>query len=257
VADRLVSARWKIWNAHQHLNALDSAVERFLKSRFYTVVMAKQDRKGRLPVAFGDVADPPPEIGLLIGDCAHNLRAALDYIAWAICKPRNEAEENNVQFPIASSRTKLKGMRWRLPQRPRGAWTVVESVQPYHRRKWPESICLKQLQAIDNRDKHRILNAAAVSLEGSRLDVRITGNTSVSRIVPYRGRVKAGAVIARLEMGYSEVGAKVTVNPVLSLLEVFDDAAPKEVRGLPIRKTLGSIGDFIENEVLPRFERFV
>jgi hypothetical protein len=247
---------WRLWNAEQHLHAFSRLTQEFLKSDFYEVG-GKEEKKGRLVIRFTRVDPFPSECQLLIGDCAHNLRAALDHIAWLVCNPQTEREEKAVQFPLRSTGKKFREARWHLPGLPRGALTVFESLQPYHRRKWPETAVLGQLQEISNWDKHRMLLASAIDRSNTRLPITVRGPTTLRREVRYRGPVELGAVIARLEMGPSRVGAQVDVDGKFSALEVFDKGCPKEIAGQPIAQTLGDIGGFIAREIAPRFERFV
>ncbi|MET0602555.1 MAG: hypothetical protein ABW167_11230 [Baekduia sp.] len=134
---------------------------------------------------------------------------------------------------------------------------MIEELQPYHRRKWPQTQTLWDLHQLSNWDKHRMLLASAAALEGSQLNVVVSGPTTVRSERRFRGRAKPGAIVARFEMGYSEPGAKVHVNPHLAFLDVFDQRSPETLGGRPIRTTLANIGNFIDTEVVPRFERFV
>ena len=252
----LDSVRWKLWRAQQHVAAVHDTAHAFLKSDFYTFG-TEQDRKGRLVLKVVEAQPMPPVLSVLIGDAAHNLRSALDHLMFLLARPRTEAQQRYVQFPLVDRRRKFAGTKGNMPGVARGVRTAVEQLQPYHRRKWPETALLGHIAVIDNWDKHRTLTTTATALEGSRLNLMISGNTSLQRQESFRGRVKPGAIVARFEMGYSEVGAEVQVNPELTLMPVFGDGMPKQIRGLPVISTLGNAGMFIENEVVPRFERFL
>lgn len=256
MAAPLDSVRWKLWRAQQHVEAVHDTAHEFLQSDFYAFGM-EQDRKGRLVLKIVEAQPMPPVLSVLIGDAAHNLRSALDHLMFLLARPRTEAQERYVQFPLMDRRRKFAGTKGNMPGVARGVWTAVERLQPYHRRKWPDTALLGHISVIDNWDKHRTLTTTAAALEGSRLNLTINGSTSLRRRESFRGRIEPGAIVARLEMGYSEVGAKVEVNSELTLMPVFGDRMPKQIRGLPVISTLGNAGMFIENEVLPRFERFL
>lgn len=78
-----------------------------------------------------------------------------------------------------------------------------------------------------------------------------------TRQIAFRGRLKPGAVLGRIAIVGHEHGDEVAVNPNLTPIPVFDDGMPKEIRGLPVLETLEFAGNFILNEVLPMFRKFV
>lgn len=257
MTDELDPIRWKIGWARNQLQAFHNIAQPWIAQPDFWTRKAYQDRKGRLVLGVKEVKPFPNEMLLLAGDCAHNLRSALNHLAFLICKPKTEAQEGAVEFPITSSSGKFRGTRWKMPNAPRGYRTAVERLQPYHRRVHPEAMVLWHLQEINNWDKHRRLLAAAASLQWSNINVRFRGSTSIENVVQFRGMFKPGAILARIEMGYSEVGAEVGVDPELALTPVFDDGMPKRVKRRPILGTLSSVADHIEGTVLPALERFV
>jgi len=200
----------------------------------------------------------PPMLSFMLGDCAHNLRSALDHLAFLICRPRTEREEASVEFPITSSYARFRSTRYKMPHAPRGYRTAVERLQPYHRRTNPESVALWHLQEINNWDKHRLLLTTAASLVDSNIEVTILrGSTSVVRIEKFRGLLKPGTVLSRVQVGESEAGAQVYVKPQLTVAPVFDDRMPKKIRGLSAPDSLARAAIFIEFTVLPALEPFV
>ena len=61
----------------------DGAIERFVQSDFYKT-FPELDYKRRLVARLKNVNQPPPELSVLIGDTVHNLRSALDLLAYAM-----------------------------------------------------------------------------------------------------------------------------------------------------------------------------
>jgi hypothetical protein len=257
VADELEPIRWKIGWARNHLQAFHTLAQQWIAQSDFWTPKSYQDRKGRLVLGVKEVRPFPNEMLLHAGDCAHNLRSALDHLAFLICKPKTEQRERAVEFPITSSYAKFRGTGSKMPNAPRGYRTAVERLQPYHRRVHPEAMALWHLQEINNWDKHRRLLAAAASLQWSNINVRFRGATSIENVVQFQGMFKPGAILARIEMGYSEVGAEVGVDPELALTPVFDDGMPKRVQRLPILGTLRNAADHIETTVLPELSQFV
>jgi hypothetical protein len=251
--DVLAGITWKLWRAHQHLDALHEAVKGFFQTDFYRTVR-EQDRKGRLVERVIEVDPMPPVWGVLVSDLAHQLRSTLDHLLVAVARP-NAGEESKLQFPICSTREAWRNAQWRMPGTTRDIRRAIDEVQPYHRRKWPDTLLLAQLREISNWDKHHTLLASAAFTEVQNLAVSARGGTSVRSTQTFRGRIEPGAVLTRVEVGPSRVGAEVHTKRDIGFLDVFEKGCPREVRGKPIRTTLANIGDFVEGQILPRFER--
>ena len=108
-----------------------------------------------------------PIFGLLVGEAAHELRAALDNIAWQLANLDGPpAFPDKIQFPIMSREPKnfvaspyMSGMR---PQHK----AVLEPLQPYAARKSGQCppgqmTNLEHLAWINNTDKHKLVHATA------------------------------------------------------------------------------------------------
>jgi hypothetical protein len=256
MGDPLNDIRWKLWRARKHHEALGEVVDVFLKSNFYRTA-GKQDRNGRLVERVIEVDPPPPLWGVLVSDCAHQLRSVLDHLLFLLANPATEREETNLQFPICSTRKAWHNAQWRMPGTTRAVRSVIDELQPYHRRKWPETFVLAQLREINNWDKHRALLASTAFGEVRNLTATPSAGTSVRGTESFRGLIKPGALFSRVEMENSSHGDHVYVHRHLAKQAVFAYGTPGEIRGKPIRATLASIGNFIEGEVVPRFERLL
>jgi hypothetical protein len=141
-----------------------------------------------------------------------------------------------------------------MPGVPRKVRAVVERLQPYHRRKWPDTALLGQLKEIDNWDKHRALTTAAAYTEDTTVNVTITGNASVLSQTTFRGWLKTGAVLARLQLtpGTQE-GDKMHMECSFAPIPIFDNGMPKQLRGIAPIATLWAAGQFIDRVVIPLF----
>lgn len=262
MSDRLDDIRVKIGRAQEHLEVLNDTANAFLQSDFYTLAFDADQKRRQIVVKATKVQPMPPVIGVLIGDTAHQLRSILDHLMWLLAKPTSEKAAQLVQFPLVRShRNFVRHTRHMMPGVARGVRTLVERLQPYHRRKWPETGLLGQLQVISNWDKHRTLTTAAASIEGNKVNLRIIGAGIDQRVTSeekFRGILKSDTVLARIDVSSSlPEGTTVHVNPELGLLPVFDEGMPKPIRRSPVINTLGRAGNFISNKVIPMFERFL
>lgn len=107
--------------------------------------------------------NPPvisPDAELTFGDCIHNLRSALDHLAYQLVVLNKRTPGNKTFFPIHDRppRTGVKHL-WRKRPLVRDvsvkAYRLIESVQPYKRGNIGGR--LAELRDLDNIDKHRHL----------------------------------------------------------------------------------------------------
>jgi len=255
-ADTLQQIKWRVWRAREQLETFDSLVESTLKDNFYSVLY-QQNRNKRLTIRIDKVKPFPANCILLIGEISHNLRSALDHIAFSLSCPITESEEKNVKFPICSSPNEFKRRHINaLKGASKKAISCFEKVQPYHRRKWPDTKFLGQLQAINNWDKHRSFSIVGASAATATVDIEITGHTSIVKQKAFRGRIEPNKIIVRLLPGESAVGAKIKCVPNLGIYPIFDNRMPKEIRNTGVRGILSGAGRFIQEELIPIFEPF-
>jgi hypothetical protein len=101
-------------------------------------------------------------MSLTVGDCLHNLRAALDYIVWDLAGTKGTRSH---QFPIVEDSTefwKQAIKRGRLADVDPAAQTDIEKLQPYHGRNGARNHPLWLLNELVNADKHHALVLTAV-----------------------------------------------------------------------------------------------
>ena len=94
--------RAKIKRAESQVIALNDTLQRCFKRYPYSVGIAEFDRKaGRHNLRVkGGPPTFPDEWGVLIGEIAHNLRSALDGLAWQLALLKTTAPYDRTAFPI-------------------------------------------------------------------------------------------------------------------------------------------------------------
>lgn len=172
-----------LW-AERHLNRLKAEVVEFAGEQPFEVVTecdteARKDRfRLRQRIA------PPPHWPMLVGDCAHNIRASLDYLAWNISFRPDE----QTAFPIQEDRITVKGGVRKFGisggAHPR-ALELVEGLQPYHRTDDPTLHPLWILNRLDVIDKHRTLNAVTMAVPMGKISWFVEGR-------PYSASMRTG-----------------------------------------------------------------
>jgi hypothetical protein len=133
-------------------------------------VALREERLGfRLTVT--DFVEPPAgEWGLLVGECIHNLRSALDNLAFALARLHSDPPQKpaRISFPIYLDKSEFaKKASAALDQMPTRAAHLIESLQPFNRdgspsKGTPESDGLLVLQSLNNVDKHRVPSVVLV-----------------------------------------------------------------------------------------------
>jgi hypothetical protein len=109
------------------------------------------------------IREPPPlRWGVMLGDCVHNLRSALDHLIYQLTLLDGGTAEDcaQTQFPIASkSEAQFEQMAdHRIPRLSKMHRGMVKRAQPYHAgdKAWKHPLAI--LADLSNADKHRVLN---------------------------------------------------------------------------------------------------
>jgi len=175
--------RLKVRRAISQIETLRRADTEFRALADYRVIVAEPNSKGT-EYALRAIVNvlPPPELGLYIGEIAHQLRSALDGLVYQLERLRYPAPKAGTrvrtQFPIFERR-RIKGCRERggknLCQSPKlrhfvcnGGPRMIERLypchqaeikrlQPYQRGNKGKRNPLYLLQELNNADKHRLL----------------------------------------------------------------------------------------------------
>jgi hypothetical protein len=164
----LSSINAKIDRGYEHLDALDTEIQTWLRRHPYGL-RTKVEDEGRRHVGFLEIYGEPDSarLGVLIGDCAHNFRAALDHLVVAVVRDNVSAArfaecEGALQYPICTTK-KAWGQaiaQHRLESTSRRVCAKIQRSQPY-RTGDPPAHSLAILSWLDNGDKHRLVHAVA------------------------------------------------------------------------------------------------
>lgn len=200
---------------------------------------------------------PHPDTGVILGDCVHNLRSALDHLAWELVRISERGPGRRTQFPILDSapmqRRCLVKRQVPVTIRPSVREEIrrlVEHVQPYsgtEAGQW-----LWQLNELDVVDKHRHLIVTM-----SAIDTAWTATPDASELPLIK--------LLPAPLAHNEVVATVTYpvsrnepDPHLhfQLGVRFDRSVGARFDRQPLRSVLGNIIWTVEDEVVPLFAPF-
>jgi hypothetical protein len=164
-ADRIRGVRLKIERAKEHIRDLDAAIGDFLRDGAYRLGAkphpVAEIKHTTLYVA--EVKPIPSRLSLLIGDAIHNLRSALDHLAWQLVEAGGGVPDRNTYFPICETSQQYasaigKGEILKIAPEARN---MIQLVQPY--------VTMEQtlwlIHYLDIVDKHRLLLTVASAMD--------------------------------------------------------------------------------------------
>lgn len=159
----------KIQMADAQLEMLDRAWGKYLgaEPRPYSFIIHIQPQTGDHTIYAEVVEPPPPMLSVIVGDVLHNLRSALDHLAWELVKRAGGKPGRHTSFPICDTegwwlkevvhRRRSDDRRSPLAGIPPDSaiWRFIQAVQPYKGAVYANS--LTALRVLSNADKHRQL----------------------------------------------------------------------------------------------------
>ena len=158
-----MSHQLKLDRASHHLACLDAKVREWTEGKPHRYV-TKIDRKSHKKFVNIRLLKPPPdEFRLIIGDCLHNLRSALDSLVYELALAYNdiyplpEDRAKVLEFPIFGNRMlDAKECRNKIGCLHLNAQAAIKGLQPYNRGNEFASDPLWKLHRLSNVDKHRV-----------------------------------------------------------------------------------------------------
>jgi hypothetical protein len=225
--------------------------------------------------AYASIDEQPPRdpISVLIGDVLHNMRSALDHLAYALAdaytNPLTEDISSRSEFPIfgdedrkgrlgrgatlfQSGVAKIQG--WNP-----AAKTAVEGLQPYKRGNDFREDPLWALQELDRISKHRLLHTGVGGFAGTTWhrdgfhNVRCIGP---GLIQSFAGAIETDTPISRI-YGVHPVDPsaemRVEINPAIDIVLGEETS----YAGDPVLRTLSLIQAHIVSTVVPTLTPFL
>lgn len=233
--------RVKLARAGAHLTTFSEACDAYVRASGVGFGYERDPAIGSIKVMLQQDAEPPMLLGAIVGDILHNLRSALDAIAWAACQQDGltAKQKNNVYFPIG-----LDPAGWpslaagKLPGLDGGKLEVFRRLQPWFREETAKAMGisvpfstitsqpLSRLNELARVDRHRVphpvLARAGDTWLGSPDGVEIAAVAGSYRLA------KPGEVV--LEWRVNPPNAVHDVHPDGELILAFSQEAARERR---------------------------
>ena len=217
--------------ALRHIQDLNAACSAFINGdpKPYSIAVEFETDPGCHVARFYELRETDLQLGAAVGDIAHNLRSALDVIAWqlAIQHNRSAAKRNrrHITFPITRDEPTFRkhDLLGFVSDR---ALAVIESLQPYDRPDRAHLEALRNLSSLSNADKHRIATGcfSSVSFAGVGYSAD-PGITHVQGLTVAGMAIESGAPIAHITVsGPPKTKVSVQGEPTLQILFAIDNA---------------------------------
>lgn len=267
----LFGCQLKLDRAYEHTEALYQAVDAFIRRDPYETALEPEIEAGQY-LAVMKVRDAPPLWwSVLIGDIVHNLRSALDHLAYQLVvangkRPQKSAYPIFSEDPFAPDASERALETWQTMTKgihPDDIATIKET-QPYGRRNLGDLHPLLVLNRLSNRDKHRELQLTASVLVGSRFEFTAVQDCELGETkFGHHGAFEHGTVVATCSvLRFTGNNPKVNMQAALAYGVAFAEGSPTGLEQREITKTLmwlaNQVHDIVhEFAVLsPRFESF-
>jgi hypothetical protein len=158
----LADAFLRLDRAGEHLSNLETRIETFRASQKNKVtLLIEADRPG--PGIRDETEEPPRIISVIAGEVVYNLRAALDYLVYALAWLDSCKHQPKTQFPIESSRKVFEGRRDTvLKGVSHEHVAAIQALQPFEGCNW-----IGLLRDASNQDKHWALAVTSAAYSGT------------------------------------------------------------------------------------------
>jgi hypothetical protein len=190
-APELASVRAKIGRAERHLCDIDAALKLLISS----------DPNAKQPVTFDYESDGKeivvklascepldPALPLMIGDCLHNLRSALDHLVYRLALKHGASTKSadKTFFPIYLTKDKFDARVEKLikPFISSIALAEIEKCQPYSAYDVPEEADVWILSQLDIFDKHRLLVVAGQTFAATEFALALPTGEELRQVIP-------------------------------------------------------------------------
>ncbi len=224
----------KIGWAKCHLAALKESVEDTLQTHPYRFVGQMDAKTGEYVLSAHDLPAMDPTWSLRVGDVVHNLRSALDHLAWQLVILDGAKPDEKTLFPVRKSAVSKTGQSAPTQLRPavrnREILDALESVQPYlgpdgQPANYAENP-LWRLHRLDIIDKHRLLLVVRAALNVGGMWWGWWGEDPPPNVFVNTSPLDEGDVVARFDMRGREPPLEWDPHPDISIIlregEVLD-----------------------------------
>lgn len=235
----LYGARLKIERAKKHVRDLDSERSAFLGTAPYVGVPKFNADEDCTVFTLENIPPFPDIVSAILGDAAHNLRTALDYLACELVRDAG-VEPKGVYFPIAESAEKYRSeSAGKTKGMPQAAKDIIDKMHPYR----GGNDGLWGLHRLDIIDKHRLLPAVAMKVGSWQVNL---SPQPTEYNFEFPAPLEKGDIIGWIA-GNREMDKRMSVTADIAFGE------PEVLEGRPMIETLNQLTQLVE-AIISHFE---
>lgn len=246
--------------AAHHLQHFEDEALRWLGSNPYSISRELDAEHDKYLLKVHILKPPPGQLGVIIGDVLHNLRSALDNLAYELAiahtgdpLPNDIAEYS--EFPIFKKPMTDKQREQKIGGTHPDAQTLINMLQPYQQGDKFNRHPLWALRQLSNIDKHRLPHLTLIRPSG--ISVSGAGGPLQDRGFELEwGPMENDAVIARYSR-FDESGAEVNVQFHHSFEVGFGPVPGVPPMGCSAHWFLKWLWEHIAWNVIPSLYRFL
>jgi hypothetical protein len=253
----LVGVRSKLSRAQAHLTDVNARINSLLGPDGYSQEVVDTGFENReLVIRAKAPKTTDSTLSLVIGDCVHNVRSALDHLVLqlAVLNNRRKEAERKTAFPIALDREAFDGAtRGRVaPFVAKEALDAIEELQPYRTLNPEDSLPLGRravlwvLSELDNIDKHRIILVA-------QPQIRVEGFDAVGGAPKVKAHEKWSPLVDGQEVARFEGFLPTKLRLEFATIIHFQDTGLC-CDGMGVQSTLENIVDLVSH-IINEFEK--
>jgi hypothetical protein len=233
--ERLALIRSKVERAKNHILDLEIARDEFIETEPYVIESERDPQTGNYLFRVTKLQLAPPDLGLIAGDAAHNLRSALDHLAYQLVLVNKEIPNRFTGFPIFDDAARyVAGSQGKIKLMSQSAQDAIKATKPYR----GKSNLLWFIHTMDIADKHHTLLVALIHVEKWTVKMPVFGHFNIPESSP---PLKEGDVIFSCEpKAYQNV--KFTFDITLK--------SPEGIAGVPLLSTLHKAANRIDDLIL-------
>ena len=191
----LASVEAKLKRAEHHAQSLTDEIIPWLNLNNYKLRKEVNADSTRYSIVVDQIgSDPPSERwSLMVGDCLHNLRCALDHLVYAIAVHESGTDppldEKALMFVIADAPGEFAKSSKRIQSLSVPVQAAIERVQPFNRPHATLPPLLSVLANLENVDKHRLVRLARSTI--GQGNIGLTGyqadSSNTPEFIPFTG----------------------------------------------------------------------
>src|SRR5206468_1285965 len=148
----------KLARSSELLGQLQEDIAAFVNSTPYA--LSEQVRDDEVLYELRLTREPPLELAVVAGELAHDVRSALDHLAWDLVERNGANPTRDTSFPIQRERDDQAFARQTRGMSPKHM-DAIRALQPYLR-EVPEDDWLLRLHDFNRIDKHRLLHVVVL-----------------------------------------------------------------------------------------------